>query len=416
MLVRIPGADRQNREMASFQASALPLRIQLPVYGVALFSNSVPDLVLVIMQLWLVSLGAPPALMGIVLGCRYVGPLLFAIHGGAMMERLGTGRVLAVFAAIMMAVPPIYPLTPWVPAIVALQLVSGLADSLGWVGAQTLTGQVLRGSPTYTGRLVFATRIGTFVGPPLAGAAWDLFGPWGGFLTLAVWGAGMLASVLALPPGALPPPTEFGGGRLRAVMPRLVDYISAARLAAIPLVGLVLMATIIRQFGSGMQSTFYAVYLDSVGISGTVIGLLVAATGVTGIAALGSGWLARRFNEFRLLLLSTALSIATIAVVPFFTDPLPLFVASGLRGIVLALSVVYIVSLIARSVAPEVQGRAMGLRTTCNQVANVVIPVVMGLLAQLWGLEVAFYAVGVTGLALLAVLSAVARRIEVPRT
>ncbi len=400
--------------MTTDQTGALPLRTQLPVYGVALFSNSVPDLVVVVMQLWLVSLGAPPALMGIVLGCRYVGPLLFSIHGGAMMERLGTRRVLTVFAAIMVVVPLVYPVSPWVPAILALQLVSGLADSLGWVGAQTLAGQVLRGSPTYTGRLIFVTRVGTFIGPPVAGAAWDLFGAWGGFLSLALWGAGMLASVLALPPGALPRPTEFGGSRLKAVMPRFGDYLSAARLALIPLVGLVLLVTLLRQFGSGMQSAFYAVYLDSIGISGTVIGFLVAATGVTGIAALGSGWLAQRFNEFRLLVVSTGLSIVSIAVVPLFTDPVPLFVASGIRGAVLALSVVFIVSLIARSVSPDVQGRAMGLRTTCNQVANVFIPVIMGTLAQLWGLEVAFYAVGAAGLLLLAILGIAARRIEAP--
>lgn len=400
--------------MATEQSGPLPLRVQLPVYGAALFSNSVPDLVLVVMQLWLVELGASPFLMGIVLGCRYVGPLLFAIHGGAMMERLGTRRVMAFFAGLMAIVPVLYPVAPWVPAIVALQLVSGLADSMGWVGAQTLTGQVLRGSPTYTGRLIFATRIGTFVGPPAAGAGWDLFGAWGGFASLALWGAGMLWSVLALPHAALPPPTDSGGRLLRAVTPRLTDYAGALRLFAIPLMAVVLSVTVIRQFGSGMQSSFYAVYLDGIGLSGTLIGLLVAATGATGIAALASGWLAARVNEFALLLVSTALSIAAIAVVPLFTDFLPLFIASALRGAALAISVVLIVSLIARTVGPEAQGRAMGLRTTCNLAANVSIPVMMGALAELIGLDGAFLIVGAAGLALLLVAALWARGVAAP--
>ena len=82
--------------------SSLPMKVQVPVYGVAFFSNSVPDLVLVVLQLWLVKLGAPYFMIGIVFGARYVGPLLFAIHGGAMMDRLGTQKVIIFFGLIMM--------------------------------------------------------------------------------------------------------------------------------------------------------------------------------------------------------------------------------------------------------------------------------------------------------------------------
>ena len=45
---------------------SLPVRVQMPVYGVALFSNSIPDLVLVVMQLWLVKSGAPLFMIGLV--------------------------------------------------------------------------------------------------------------------------------------------------------------------------------------------------------------------------------------------------------------------------------------------------------------------------------------------------------------
>jgi predicted MFS family arabinose efflux permease len=177
---------------------------------------------------------------------------------------------------------------------------------------------------------------------------------------------------------------------------------------------LVLMVTIIRQFGSGMQNTFYAVYLDGIGLSGTLIGFLVSATGVTGIAALATGWLGARVNEFSLLLVATALSIVAIAIVPLFTDFAPLFVASGLRGAALAVSVALIVSLIARTVGPETQGRAMGLRTTCNLAANVTIPVIMGGLAELLGLEAAFYIVGGAGLVLIVFAAVAGRGVRTP--
>lgn len=390
------------------------MRTQLPVYGTALFSNSIPDLVLVVMQLWLISLDTSLFVIGLVFGARNVGPMLFAIHGGSMMDRLGTGRVMIFSAATMMVIPFIYPIAPWVSAIIFLQLISGMADSLGWVGTQTLTGQVLRGNPTYTGRLIFVTRVGTFIGPPIAGACWDLFGPWGGFFSLSLWGVGLMVSVLALPTKALTPPTDAHQPWRRAIKPRLGDYIAAARLFAIPLMAIVLCISILRQFGSGMQSSFYAVYLDGIGLSGTLIGLLVAATGLTGVAALASSWLVQRIKEFNLLIWSTIISIATIAIVPFFTDFLPLFIVSCLRGATLAVSVVIIVSLIARTAGPQEQGRAMGLRTTCNQSGNVVIPVLMGGLAHFIGLEAAFYSVGTLGMVLLLISALWARKTETP--
>ena len=394
---------------------SLPMRVQVPVYGVALFSNSIPDLVLVVLGLWLVELKTPLLMIGILAGLRYVGPLLFAIHGGAMMDRIGTRRVLTFTALVMLVFPLFYPVAPWIIAIMALQLVCGLADSLGWVGAQTLTGQVLRGSPTYTGRLVFATRVGTFAGPPLAGGAWDIFGPWGGFAALSLWGGGLLYSVVALPKDALSVPTDLTQSIIRSIKPRLVDYVEAFKLFALPLMALVLAMTIIRQFGSGMQSAFYAVYLEGIGMPGTLIGALVSANGLMGIAALGSGPLLGRFKEFSLLVWCIIISIASIALVPFFTDFIPLFIASSIRGAVMAISVVIIVSLIARTVGAAVQGREMGLRTTCNQAANVSIPIIMGGLAHIWWLEIAFYIVGAAGIAITLIAAALARGIETPK-
>ena len=392
---------------------SLPVRVQMPVYGVALFSNSIPDLVLVVMQLWLVKLGAPLFMIGLVFGVRYIGPLLFAIHGGALMDRIGTRRVLIFFALIMLILPFVYPVAPWMSAIIFLQLVSGVADSMSWVGAQTLTGQVLRGNPTYTGRLVFATRIGTFGGPPVAGAAWDILGPWGGFFALSLWGAGLLYSVFSLPKDSLSSDLGRRSG-IKAAMPRVVDYLEAFKLFSIPLIAVVLAMTVIRQFGSGMQNSFYAVYLEGIGMSGTLIGLLVSATGLMGIAALGSGSLVKRFNEFSLLVWCIIISIIAIAVVPLFANFIPLFIASSLRGAVMAISVVIIVSLIARTVGETVQGKAMGLRTTCNQAANVIIPIVMGALAHFWGIELAFYIVGAVGILMTLATAALSKKMKTP--
>jgi MFS family permease len=394
--------------------AVVPLRHQIPVYSAALFSNSLTDLIPVLLPLWLVSLKASPLEIGIVIGARYVGPLLFSIHGGAMMDRIGTRRVMMFFAAISAAVPLIYPVAPYVPAVLAIQLVSGLADQLGWVGAQTLTGQVLHGNPTYTGRLVVATRVGTWLGPPLAGLALVEFGFVGGFVVMALWSLGTLLSVWAIPASAVPPPTEPSGTILKAAVPRLSDYIEALRLFTLPMIAVLLAISAVRQGGQAMQNAFYAVYLDGIGLSGEFIGYLIAMNGVLGVFAFLTGWLVRRFGEYGMMVLTSVLSILSIAVIPMLTDLTSLFAASGIRGLALAISVVIIVSLIARSVGHTQQGKAMGLRMTCHQAVNVVTPVIMGAIVEWAGLDIAFYLVGGAMLALNLWLGWIGRKAAVP--
>ncbi len=125
----------------------IPVRVQAGVYGAAMFSNTTPNMSWMAVPLFVASLDLSPFMIGLALGCRHVGPLLLAIHGGALMDRLGTRRVMLFFAVLGAIVPLLYPVFPVVWALILFQLFSGLADSLGWVGAQTLVGQVMRGMP-----------------------------------------------------------------------------------------------------------------------------------------------------------------------------------------------------------------------------------------------------------------------------
>lgn len=397
--------------MAEAKSDRVPLRVQLPVYATGLFSNSAPDLVLVVVPLWVLTLDPSPLLIGIVLGCRPLAPVLLSIHGGVLMDRLGTRRVMAIFAASGVAVSLMFPLAPWVPAIIALQIIGGLADSMGWVGTQTLTGQVLKGSPGLTGRLAFFTRLGIFAGPPFAGAAWDLAGPWGGFASMSAWSLGMLLATLSLPQASLPAPAAPRRIRFSDLLPRPSSYFAAFRLILVPTMAAAMAITILRQTGSGVQNSFYVVYLEGIGIPGTLIGLLISTGGVAGaVASLAAGRLARLFDRYRLLIATTALSIAVIAVTPMLGDYPQLLGAMVVRGATMALSVVLILSLISQAVGPADQGKAMGLRTTCNQATNTVVPVVMGAVVEVAGIEGSFYGVGLVALALLAAVAVFVRR------
>jgi len=384
--------------MEQKSSGAASARVEAPVYSAAAFSNSVADIVPIAIPLWLAALGMEPFLIGLVVGARYIGPLVFSIQGGALMDRLGTRRVMIFFAVIATVAPLLYPAAGWLPFILCLQLVGGLAESLGWTGAQTLTNQVFRGDAVYAGRMIAATRVGTLLGPPVGGVFFEFLGPDGGFFAMSLWGLGTLLAVLLVPLDAVPKP-EASRGRASDVLPKPADYVAAMRLLAVPVIATMMAVTSIRQIGSSMQSSFYTVYLENAGISETVIGLLIAMNGLAGIAAVWTGSLTQRIGLEKLLFWTIGLSILSIAAIPLSENIIFLFGMSAVRGFTLAVSVALLLAVLAREVGPEFQGRVIGLRMTCHQLLNVFVPIVLGAIIQLSGLASGFYYVGGAALA-----------------
>ena len=412
-------------------SNPIPWRVQLAVYGAALFSNSSLHLYNVVVPLWTATLTKDPLIIGIVLGARHVLPMLFLIHGGAMMDRFGTRRVMLIFAGAAIIIPIFYPSMPLIPALILFQMFGGLAVMTTWIGAQSLTGSLMRGRPVYTGRLTLATRIGTIFGPPVVGAIWDTAGPWWAFLFLSAW-----AGMTFLSTWLVPRPAELKSKmrlsfqnpkqKLGDVMPRLSDYLTAFRLVAIPAIGLVFMVTILRHSGVAIQSNFYVIYLNGIGISGTLIGILFSVLGlVGGLGAISTGWLANRFSNHRILISSIALGVFMITITPiiawtgFQLDPSPIssifeylgikidwlpvagvfglyvlfVIAIAIRGATSGVAQAMEISIVAQA-AGEAQGKGAGLRVTAGRVAAVFLPILMGAVAKVFGLEMSFFIVG----------------------
>jgi len=57
------------------------------------------------------------------------------------------------------------------------------------------------------------------------------------------------------------------------------------------------------------------------------------------------------------------------------------------------------ISVMASASPPSVQGQTVGLRTTANRAASTFVPVAMGLLIEVIGIEYSFYVMGIAMLA-----------------
>jgi predicted MFS family arabinose efflux permease len=402
------GRREEIRLMAEPAREHVPVGAQVAIYGAGLFSFSQVMISGVVVALFLVELQVSAFTIGIVLGARHFLTLVLSIHGGVTMDRLGTRRVMVACAVASTLTPLLFPFAQWVAVLVALQMIAGLADAMVWMGAQALSGSVMKGNPTYVGRMTFACRIGSFVGPMAAGAAWDLAGLWGAFGFMACWSALGLVSVLRIAAD------ESGVGaaprvrvRLADLVPRFGDYVSAFSLAAIPAVALVLYVTMIRVGGTGIQNSFYVVYLDGIGISGSAIGLLLGVSGAcASVGSLAVGPLARTIHSHWLIVLVVILSVVTIGVTPWlFGLYFLLMFVIGLRGLCLGISQPLEISVLGRAIGAGSQGKGVGLRTTANRVTGTLVPVVMGGVAELVGIENSFLVMGAVMLALMVLIA-----------
>ncbi len=378
--------------------------------GAGLFTNGVWDMLSVVVPLYGVAVGLNAAEIGLVVAARSVLPTALSIHGGILMDQLGIRRVLMWVAAGSVTLPLLYPISGWFVTLIVLQLLLGLASSLGMAAAQTWSLQSSHGDTAALARFSVFSRIGTFLGPVVVGAAWDLFGAWTAFACVALCGAGIVAAAAHGVPGGLhraqPAPPA-----LSVLVPRWEQHKQALALALIPAVAFVLAVSFLRNAPGAIQSSLFVVYLSGIGMSGTLIGFLVALSELFGVfGSLVAAPMERRMRGDRLVIACIAVSVAAIAITPLIGQFLILLiVASALRGIGQGVSQPLMYSILSHAAPSTRHGASVGLRNAVVRLASIVTPTAMGFAAEAWGIEASFYVIGAVFLLATAALALAAR-------
>jgi MFS family permease len=390
-----------------------PLRVQWAVYASGYLSTSMQNMAGLLIPLWVVvTLDPSPLMIGIILGARPLLPALLSIHGGAMMDHLGAKRVMIVFAIVGIVVPILFPLAPWIWAVIILQMLSGLATTMSWMGAQTLIGQVMKGDATHSGRLGSASLMGNLTVPPIIGAAWDFMGPWGAFLLMSLWAGGLFFAAILLPAASQERSRASDRLRIRDFIPRPSSYIEAFALLSIPTIALVVLVSVLRNNTYAIRGSFYVVYLDGIHFTGTEIGFLMSAAGILGVgAALLVGRLTKLIKPIILLFIAVAGAIIFISITPLMSTFWQLMIIAGLWGASAGMSMPLMLSIMAKSADAKSQGKSVGMRLTANRLAATFLPVLMGAIADVAGIGNSFLIIGAAMLASLGGLAFYARRV-----
>lgn len=375
-------------------------RLQGAIYAAAFFNGNLVQMVSVAMPLWAQSLGASPLIIGLIISSRQVLPVTMAIHGGALLDRFEGRQVIFALGMIGCVTMGLFPVLPFVGAAIMLQIISGFGESTNWIGVQTLVGQLLKGHPRYAGRMTAAARVGGFIGPYATGIMWQHFGPFGAFWFLSLWvlAGGAVALLIPKQKKKVAPAEQKTAKRKPDVMPKFSDYVTAFKLLLVPAIALVILTTFMRQTGSGIQSSFYTIWLKHDGLTASSIGLLIGISNVaSAFAALATGALARRFAVHWLLIIVVLFAIVPITVTPLLGTFALLAIAIALRGLGQGLLLPLMMTLSSRAVSPDVQGRVTALRISFNRGGNALVPLLMGGIAEVGSLEWAFYWMGIVG-------------------
>src|SRR5258708_34923243 len=379
------------------------LRNPAAIYATGLLGMGYTDLYIFLIPLYALSLGMSAGEIGLLVGGRSLLAVFLSIHVGVLMDRLGTRRVtlFVVWSAIAMA--PVFPLVPWFWPLRLLQTISGGALSFAWSGSQTLIAQLAEGEAEYIGRFSFFARIGTTVAPILVGISWDFGGAWRAYMLGAAWGVVWTAALLRAPEAEIVPRSSDGRQsrepvrfRLSDALPRLSDYINCFALIAIPAIAATMAIIFLRTATNGVQFSLYIVYLDSIGYIGTTIGILFAVIETAaGLGSLFAGRAMRLGDPNRTMLSGTVASILLICVTPFLGGIFALLLAAQVaRGWLPGRVQPMMFSVQAKAVGKYRQGAVVGLRQTLNRLSSIVIPPVMGAIADWWSISTSFFVLG----------------------
>ena len=341
-----------------------------------------------------IGLGASPVEIGFVQSAYALLPMLTAIAVGRWVDRVGEARILAlgcialaIGALALVVANSLLVLTAGQVAMgfgiitTAIAAQSSVANRgpaeravhrFGWFSVTISIGQIA--GPLIAALLVSAPASGSSIGAT-SGPAETIV-----FVAAAAGSLVALALIWLLPrrlassgtPGMV---VRVNLGRASARMLRTPGFVPAV------------FVSLAVSSGVDMLIVYLPAYGDSTGLSVTTVGgLLAVRAAATLVSRAFMGRMTDRLGLGRTLVFTTGIAAVCVALLTVIA-PVPLmFVLVGLIGFGLGIGQPLTVALIGLQSHPTERGLAFGVRHTGNLAALVLVPVVMGAVADASGI------------------------------
>lgn len=346
----------------------------------------------VALQLYALELGATPGEVGVLFSTYFLFPLLISFPLGLLADRVSSRGLLALGMAIGAGGMLVPALVQGMPALYFAGVMIGITFAFTSVLIQNITGLLSR--PEERARnfsnasLVGASTL--MLGPLVAGFGIDLFGHAGACLSGVVLGV-LAMAMLARWGGVLPKPgsrkrvsapaVPATTGRLAAAWVSLRESLADRKSLPIIVVGSIL------HFGQDLYQFYLPVYAHDLGLSASVIGIILACVFVMSVVV--RAWLpmlVKRFGEERLLIMAFVLGALGFTFTPMLAHPVALCLLAGLFGLGMGVGSPVIMMLIFAHAPEGRSGEMVGMRNTANNLGRAGAPPVFGFIASVAGL------------------------------
>jgi MFS family permease len=331
--------------------------------------------------------GASAATVGLLLGVYAALPAVLAISAGRLADRIGVRRPMLA-GSVGMATGAALPfLVPGLPALFAAALLIGVSFMTFQVAAQYATGEMggSGGRARNFALLALGYSVSSIAAPLLVGFVIDHGGFRATFAVLTLLPLIPIA-VLALDRLALPGPHPAHAAH---PLSRALDLLGNAQLRRVFIVNaLISMAW-------ELHTIFVPIYGNSIGLSASLIGLILAAfASATFVVRLAMPLFARHVSEHQVLTAALFIGAAVYAAFPLSTSVAMLMALSFCLGLGLGSGQPMVMSLLHTHAPPGRMGEAAGVRMSLINAMAVAVPLLFGAFGTSFGLAPVMWSVG----------------------
>jgi len=341
----------------------------------------------VAISLYALELGAGAAAVGVLAALFATFPLLLAVQAGRISDRFGV-RIPIVCGALTMAAGLALAFTVseirWLfvcPALIGLGHIFFHVSIHNLVGSLGAEAERTRNFATFA----LGSSIAAFVGPSAAGFAIDLAGFRPAFAILAVVAAAPAFFVLIH--------KSFLPSQVRHEEEEQAK--SAFDLLAIPALRRTLIMSGVTLTGIELFSFYLPIYGRSIGLSPSVIGMVLSSYAVAGfIVRSFMHRLAQRYTELGVLTGSLFVAALAYFVVPGLANGWLLAAAAFAIGLALGSAQPLTIILTYNHAPAGRSGEALGMRIMANKVTQIAVPLAFGGFGAALGAAPVFLATG----------------------
>ena len=346
-------------------------------------------------------LGASPAIVGMLVASKALAPAMLAMPVGSLVDRIGERAPMIAALALATLATIVAGTATSIGALLAVLLVIGSTHLMFIVCSQRLVSSMAKGAGSERNFGWYTTfqSAGQMIGPILAGVVLDMAS------FAAAFGAAAAASLVAMAAVARirTAPAAPSAGPSEAVERDVRRATTTGRrsrvitdLLANPGFRMAIIVSYAVLLAQSVRQAFLPVYMDSLAFSGTLIGVVVSALGLTAVVVRPFMASIVRFlgGRSRTLILMVAAIIAGVAATSLSTTFAGLVVATVLVGIGHGITQPLSMATVGDHVARRHMGFALGVRLTANRVAQLAGPLAIGLLAEFTGVRWTFLMAG----------------------